>query len=423
MQQKKLIKILSYSILFFLFIPLIQSNFKLFKEKKLNGYFKPVDPINFSISFWMDGVYQKKKEAYLKSNFGFRQSLLPLWYQWLFDMYSMSRLNACFIGKDNYLFQTFYSNADRGLDFIGDSLIQSTIKKTKIVNQKLASEGIHLFILISPSKTLFYPEYIPESYLPEPNVPTNYKGFLKGFKKDSIPFIDMNSWFLALKDTIKFPLYPKTGIHYSSYGAAIVADSMLRYLGNTMDKDIPDLFWNEVEWSNVLRDEDKDMEWAMNLIWQIPNKAMAYPKIQINETGKYKPNILTVGDSYFWRFYRWGGLSKVYNNSEFLYYNREVYPGKKTRKTYELSKELKALDAICIYINPSGLDGLFWGFIDDLYNYYQSISKEAIDAVKQTIISNPTWFKRIQEKAILRSISVDSMLYIDAKYYLQNKAN
>ena len=421
MKQKKLIQLLSYCLLFFLFIPLIQSNLQLFKEKQLNGYFKPVQPIYFTLSFWLDGAYQKKKEEHLKNNFGFRQTLLPLWYQWMFDMYSMSRLNACLVGKDDYLFQTFYSNADRGLDFVGDSVIHSMLQKTKIVQQKLQSDGIHLFILISPSKTLFYPEYIPRSYLPKPDVQTNYKKFIKGFKQDSIPFLDMNAWFLSLKDTIKFPLYPKTGIHYSSYGAALVADSMLRYIDNTLDKDIPDLFWNEVEWSDVLRDEDKDMEWAMNLIWKIPNNAMAYPKIKINDQGKYKPNVLTIGDSYFWRFYRWGGLSKVYNNSEFLYYNREVYPGKKARITYKLANKLKQLDAICIYVNPSGFDGLFWGFIDDLFKYYHPITKEEIKAVEQKIINNPGWFKQTKEKALLRSIPVDSMLFLDARYYLQKR--
>jgi len=419
MTKNKLTKYLSYTVVLLLFMPFMQSILYLVAERQLGGsYPKPNNPA-FSMETWWNGGFQKSKEWYLKNSFGFRKPLLRFRYQMMYDMYSMSRVHGFLVGKDGYLFQHVYSNADRGLNFIGESKIDSMVRKIKMVQQKMEEEGKHLFVVVAPSKTRYYKEYLPDHCIPDPDAKTNYEEYVKRFKENGIPHMDMSTWFGAMRDTTKFPLYPKTGIHYSTYGAAMVADSMVKYWEKTFAKDISDFYWDEVEWTTWLRDEERDLEWAMNLMYPIPNTKMAYPIIKINEKGKFKPNVLTVGDSYFWRFYHWGGPEKIYNKSKFLYYNREIYPGKAKREKYNLAKELKKLDAICIFTNPSAFSVFSWGIIDDLYEHYYGVSDKEILELVERIKKNPKWYNNIVKKAVDFALPLDSMLYIDAQYTLR----
>ncbi len=420
MTKNKLTRWLFYLALFLMMVPFLQSVLHLFGEKTLAGAYAEVKNPTFSTTTWFNSTFQEKKETYLRSSYGFRPSLLRLQYQLSYDLYAASRVRKILVGKEDYLFQTIYTNADKGLNYKGEAYIDSLVLKLKLVHKKLQEEGKKLLVVIAPAKSHYYKEFLPDNCIAPPDAKTNYKSFIHKFKQDKIPFMDMNSLFLAMKDTTSYPLFPKTGIHYSTYGAALVVDSMVNYWERVFAKDLPDFYWDGVEWTADLRDDDGDLEWTMNLMYKIPNQKMAYPLIKIKEKGKFKPRILTVGDSYFWRFYHWGGLQKIYKKSSFLYYNKTVFPGKTKRAKYNLTNEMKSLEAICIFTNPSELDDFSWGIIDDLYFHYYGISKKDILKTKEKIKKNQKWLARIAQKAKNHPLSLDSLLYLEAEFTLRS---
>ena len=64
----------------------------------------------------------------------------------------------------------------------------------------------------------------------------------------------------------------------------------------------------------------------MNLLVELKGYDLAYPTI-ITEDGlnKTKPSVLTISDSYYWAIYNMG-ISKIFTNDHFWYYNKLVYP-------------------------------------------------------------------------------------------------
>lgn len=425
MKTQQLIKILNIIVLIFLFSFFFQSTFSLFAERDLGGVYETFEDPKLSIKSWKEGDFQSSKDSYLQANFGFRKPLLRYRYQSMYSFYAMSKMEDFIVGKEGYIFEKPYLDADKGKDFIGEEKIDLMVSKIEAVQQKLKEIGLSFLIVITPSKAHYHKEYLPYPYNNNNNYKTNYKEYIKRFNNKNISLLNINTWFLSLKEQTSFPLFPKTGIHFSSYGAAIASDSMIRHWEQLLGQDIPDFFWTEVEWTDELRDEDSDLEWAMNLMYPIPNHKMPYPLIQTNEINKYKPNILTVGDSYFWRFYRWDLVNKIYKNSQFLYYNQTVYPGENKRETYNLANNLKDLDGICIYINPTQFNNFSWGIIDELHAIlYDNIefSEENIQQVIERIKGTPEWLADIERKAIANNTSLEDMLYLDAIYILKEES-
>lgn len=408
-----------------LFLPWLQSSFSFVKENPLGGFYNLPQNPTYAWGKWREGSYQKSKENYLKETFGFRKPLLRMRYQWLYSAYAMSRVNEFAVGKEDYVFQNRYIRADQGRDFVGLEQVKADVAQLKLVQTAMKKEGKELLVFITPSKTLYHQEYLYPDQQAWTDSATNYKAYLKELKAQGVATVDLNAWFLVLKDTTTYPLFPKTGIHFSSYGAALAADSLVNYWEQVLGKDLPDFGWSSLDVTHELRDEDGDLEWAMNLWYKIPSLKMAYPQLEIKEEGKYKPRVLTIGDSFFWRFYRWDGLKKIYQeaHSKFLYYNKEVYPGKAERVSYNLAKELEHLDAVCIYINPSQMDRSFWGIGKDLYEYYKSYTEADITVMIGKIKNNPEWYNGLQAEAAAIDQPIEERVRIAAIQFLEEKQN
>ena len=65
----------------------------------------------------------------------------------------------------------------------------------------------------------------------------------------------------------------------------------------------------------------------MNLIWKIRHPVYAYPAYHFTrDTSKHKPNGLVIGDSFYWTWYYPGIIRNMFNNVEFWYYGKDIYP-------------------------------------------------------------------------------------------------
>ncbi len=191
----------------------------------------------------------------------------------------------------------------------------------------LALLGKDLLVVIAPGKVTFYPEYIPD-HLKGVISTTNYEAFVHLVKEDQFQLIDFNAWFVNQKTKSEYSLYPKTGIHWSRYAMDLVIDSLLSYIENKRNIDIPDYIIGQPVLSEKLIDPNRDLEDDMNLLFDIPNQPMAYSDVSYDEVGKENPTSIVISDSFFWGLYRKGLRKLAFNNEEFWFYNREIYtPG------------------------------------------------------------------------------------------------
>ena len=74
-------KMLFISIIFLLFLPMIQQKIKLFDLKPLKGSFEKIKRPCFSSYNWFEGKYQAQQQNYLNQSVGFRDFFVRVFNQ------------------------------------------------------------------------------------------------------------------------------------------------------------------------------------------------------------------------------------------------------------------------------------------------------------------------------------------------------
>ncbi len=186
------------------------------------------------------------------------------------------------------------------------------------------------------------------------------------------------------------------------------AQRIIDVVEKQMLKDLPDLDWSEVYWDSDLKGSDDDLEKALNLVFKIPNRKLAYPQVGIIENGKHKPKAIVIGDSFYWQLMQLSMADKVFDNGKFWYYNKEVYPGKIDFGAIDMQGQLEEAEIVFIIITPPNMEKYLAGFIENLYNFYfdkdnlSVVYKQKIQAKIQEIKADQKWLEVSERKVTLR---------------------
>jgi len=418
-------------------LPLIQRTVPVFHETELKGAFDvPLKP-EATLRSWFDGSYQEKYVGFAEYSIGLRPLMVRINNQIAFTAFDTALANGVVIGKKRYLYEINYSKAWKGWDYVGQKTIDDQVNKALFVNSKLREAGKTLLFVFAPGKASFFPEYIPDRFVRQASgETTNYKAYSESFRNNNLPLIDFNSWFVGMKDTASYPLYPKCGIHWSSYGVALSMDSLVRYLEKERSIDMVDFGWSGFEIPDTLRSPDYDIAEGMNLLFPIPHDRMAYPKIWFgSEQGKVKPDLIVIGDSYYWSIYGSGLSARLFGDNNFWYYNVEAHnpawPASKKTTEINILDAVGNADVIVILATEANLYRFPYGFLDRLYEALKTqgaINKsekaEVDDSVKDAEIAviinnidtNKEWSESVRKKARERGISYQEMLKLDATW-------
>lgn len=360
-------KYLFYSLLVVFSFLLLQTNYKFIKSGSLKGAFVPAKNVDFSFKDWFSGTFQQKRDAYLNENFGFRNDAVRLNNQLDYSLYRQSNVSKIIVGKDDYLYENLYLDSYLGISFTSNERLENKIKTIRTLQDTLAKQNKYLLTIIAPGKGYFYPEMIPDNYGKQQEH-TNYDVFLEFSKQNNINLIDFNAWFMGMKDTSRYCLYPQRGTHWSNYGTVLAADSLLRYIEGVKEVDLPEISWDKIEVSENCRGIDCDIEETLNLIFKYSNQALAYPKVKINKKGKDKIKTLIVGDSFYWNLF---GIDLHYSafakNSTFFFYNKTVHPKRdviKPAKELDILAEIDQVDLVILMSSDPSLPWLGWGFAE-----------------------------------------------------------
>lgn len=374
----KLLKNILFILFFLSFCgELIQNNHIWIKSPPLRGGIVSTQQPCFNLDNWFSGKYQDSLMTYFEQNLDLHVPLIRLHNQIAYSAFGEINVAQVESGRDQILFESGYIQSYMGQAFVGENTVKETVNKLVFVQTELKKRNIDLLFVIAPTKPFYMPENIPSKYDLSKKGMTNYDAYLEQFEKQKINYIDMANYFLKLKSTSKYPLFTRCGIHWSSYGATIAGDSLIKYMENQRNIDLTDYYYDGGELTNKPRDADNDIGEAMNMITNIPSYDMYYPNLVIKKDfKKVKPDVLLIGDSFAWSwilFYKF--IPELFSeNSAYWFYNRELAW---TKKPFELKFPLdeKTLaeqtlhrDFILIVNNQWNLNRCGNGFIEQMYD-------------------------------------------------------
>ena len=402
--DNKTSRLLWHLLLCLLFVPVLQQLFHWHDFDALEGYNKQSssDP-SWTWAGWNATVYQKDKEQYRLENFGYRPALIRLNNQLDYSLFKYSNVDNVVIGKKNYLFGSDYIKAYTGQNFVGVATVEAKIQRFKRIQDTLDQMGKHLVMVVTPNKADFFENYLPSSaYEKGRQASTNYKAYLAAMQKFSIHHIDFNHFFSAAKDTLAYPAFPKTGVHLTPYATAVFTDTLIRYFEHHLQQDLPDFRIANMQWTDSASFDETDAENALNLILELTPKRFMRLQPSFNYRQKYQPNVLAIGDSFYWNFLALRSDKYLFHQHRFLYYNKEAFPGGPVNQL-DLGEEIDRAEVILLVNSAFNLWRFCFDFDLDLYIHFFG----------DELRSQPLLFDQIvQEKIMTAQKNLEWMHYI-----------
>lgn len=433
MKSNKLHTFLFALVIAALFLPMIQMVKPFVEVGPLFGSIVPTAKDSLTLEAWFDATYQENRNKYINEQFGFRNTAVRLHNQIAFSLFRKAKANGVIIGKEDYLYEIKYINAFRGAEEINQSELDSNLFMLKAIQSKLKEKGVELIVVMNPGKASFYSEFIPDEF-PMVSDRSYYSEYQKGLKAQGIQHIDFGKWFREMKGKTPAPLFPKTGIHWSQYGATLAADSLVNYCMKLFGRDMNEFAWDKrnLPLSTTMESVDDDIGLGMNLYSPIEVLPMAYPRVGVND--KYgvsfgnsgiQPKVAVISDSYFFNLMQLPWAPDIFESLNFYFYNKQLHkrPEGTMTNSDPLSqmKEIEKSNVVFVMATECNMDKLGWGFISSAYKYF--VLGEKFDSFefrvqkfKNNILSDEAWVSAIAEKAKQNKVPLDTMIIRDARY-------
>ncbi len=419
------------------FLPLLQRLFSIIHIQELYGKYEMADKPEISKESWFNCDYQKQWDKYINDKVGFRPLFIRTHNQIYYSIFHTSASESITLGKEGYIYETSYINSYIGLDYIGDKEHKIRFDKLKKLQDTLQSLNKEFIIILAPSKASFYPEYIPDRFFIKPRKKTNYEEVTKQLSKTNVPYIDFSKWFRAMKETSKYTLMNKNGIHWTRYGEVLAMDSLIKFVSKSTQVNLPKIRYDSLTYSQMPQFTDNDISQTMNLFYVKKDLKLTYPKVSIDSSkaDKRKLRSLVVGDSFYWGMYYLGLSDKVFDRGEFWYYFNNMYPeensnGKLIPRYVSLANikdEVKKFDVIIFLQTEPNLNNLGFGFIEKLYDYYFLSGKESennlnrLKYYESLIRADKKWLNSVKEKARKLNVPIEAAIHNDAVYMVEQE--
>jgi hypothetical protein len=410
-------------ILAILILPSLQNKFHFITSKKLQGDMAPVAVPQFSWKSWFKGEYQRGKIVHIEDSIGFKSDLVRLYNQIDFSLFSIPHAATIVYGKNNNFFAEHYIRAYLGDYYIGKPYIDLHAWEFKRLQDILwKTKKIMLVVLFAPDKGSFMPENFPDRYKKRPRTgPSNHDMWVRKCREYGVNYIDYTGWFLKLKDTCRFPLIPKMGMHWSYYGAYIAADTMVSYLEKKMNTTLLHPILDSIHWSDDYKYHDNEVTNTMNLIWPRKYMKMPYPFYHYkSDTTIYRPNALVISDSYNWHWFEENLNDRIFRKHEFWYYFKDCYPESWTKPTttdgIDLKKEIEKYNVILILQVNGGAGKMGFEFLDRAYDIYDTTDLNPIRKIEKKIYGDPKWLDQLKDNAKKKNITLEEEVRDNAIY-------
>lgn len=408
------------------------------KMKPLEGVVAKEKVVELNFNNYLDGSYQGYLAEHAKRNTGFREFFIRNYNQVCYSIFGIFNNDNIVEGKDGELFTKMYIDdltGKRIKDKYGsiDSLKAIARENTKLtlrLMDTLKQHGTDFLFIFAPSKTVVYPEYLPEGYRQYCSDSLLIDYYIELFKEYDIPHIDFHNYFKQIKDSFPYPLYAKYGTHWAYSTIPMVSDSILRKLEVVTGKSLPSIQITDINITTDYFGQDRELEGQFNLLFPIAKPAIPNPKFILTDTvGKAKPNLVAIADSYFVAFEKTSFLH-AFNTWSYWKYNEDIvsnepkYNWKKVKYFTDTYQILEDADIVMAVFTSPMLYNYMFDFPETAFNLYshgQLCEEEKVELMMETIRNNAPWYEAVEKQAKEYGLTVEENLRRNAIYVIRSK--
>lgn len=367
-----------YGVLFgilmlFLFASMIQQHCSLFTFRKLSGFEAPTPKPKFTLKDYKSGDYQYDLEQYISENIGFREPIIRMYNQYVYDCYKKTYSREVAIEKDGWFYHNdglnqYFGRMNEKYKVDNETFakrLDVEMRCLRKVREILKEYDVNLMVFTLPTKTYLFPQHLKA----HPFIDTTFnatKYYETGLTARDVPYINMNSWLQAVQDTTPFALFPQKGSHWAA-GAPLAIDTMLRMMEHIGGQNLVELELGQPYPVYNVPVTDKDLEMLLNL-WrpQLNDPVIEYPvNLKVADSTAF-PSVLFVGTSFYWYMKRRVDFDELFRTRDFLYYGSYLYTQQEQvmgeKNDFDMLWELLSHDYVVYFKNGPQLymDGFFF---------------------------------------------------------------
>lgn len=380
----------------FLFVPIIQERGGVFPVKPLKGVFEPTPKPELSFDNFKSSIYQAQIEKYVSENFGMREPVIRLYNQYVWSAYNKTYCHFIVPGKDGYLYYALAVNEHYGLELpkhyksneeaMKD--VDTELRQMNKLRHVLKDYGIEFVAFIAPDKPEVYPEHLPRRDADTTTIHID-EYFSHRMEETGFPFINMTNWFVSMRDTASFPLFPKTDSHWR-YSAIYGYDSLFRFI-NTLggEAKFPTLHIGPpITYESDKLEGDEE---TLNLIFRIHSDKTQYKSnitVEPDSTHR-KPKVLFIGDSFIFSMNDFMPVREIMADREIWFYNNTAYEG------FEIKTDsVKDIDRLSHILNAD-----YVVFYSAGHQWWEATYGFAKDALLQLCVSDSLFEATVRNMA------------------------
>lgn len=440
-------------LMLMLFAPMVQKRTGWVKTEPLKGVYPTTPYPLLDLEDFRSGDYQKQMEQQLSERFGFREPIIRLYNQYLWDFYRKTYAHDIVPGKHNWLYYRQNVNDYYGTEMYrwlpdAPTARETFDRKARLMLKLrgvLQDYGIEFLMFMAPEKGFLYPEHLPDRQRDTSSVNAR-EYYAAKFEENGFPFIEMTSWFQSLKeaDTLPYSLISQTGAHWG-FSSVLAADSLLRFMETLKSEPLPKLAIGSFhESADSTQNDDHDLEMNLNLMRKMrhPYDRLYDAEVTVvADSTVRKPKVLFIGNSYLWRMHYYIPFNELFEQSEFWFYNSTAYYGPNYSEqcpVLKLNLLEKVLDAdyIVWFTTGNQMYKATYGFVetalmnlcvdDDKANTVRTQLMDSLNLswqeANQILINNPEYYfpelagdsiptarnPKVRETLVIKEIKKDS---------------
>ena len=372
-------------LMVFLFVPLVQQWTGIFPVKPLKGVFEPTPKPELTFDNYRTNTYQTQAEKYVSENFGLREPVIRLYNQYVWSAYNKTYCHFIVPGKQGYLYYALAVNEHFGTELPkhfksneeAEQAVEKELRQMNKLRHVLKDYGIEFVAFIAPDKPEVYPEYLPRRDADTTTIHL-VEYYTRRMKETGFPFINMTDWFVSMRDTASFPLFPKTDSHWR-YSAVYAYDSLFRFM-NTLEGEakFPKLHIGPpIAYESDKLEGDEE---TLNLMFRISGDKTKYKSditVEADSTRR-KPKVLFVGDSFIWSMAEFMPAKEILADREVWFYNNTAFVGFDNQ-----SKNVQDIDRLSHILNAD-----YVVFYSAGHQWWEATYGFAKDALLQLCVSD-----------------------------------